>query len=219
MTLQYFGHPFSSYTWKGEIALIEKGLDYEFRMIGPDNPDNFVELQQHSPTGKFPLLIDGDTALFEASIIIEYLDHKFPHAPRLIPTDFDSALQVRKMDRVFDLHVMNKMQETVANALRPEEQRNPAILEEVKVALERIYAWLNTELVGHDWATSYGFSMADCAAAMSLFYADWVHQIGDDYPVLKAYRARLLARPSVSQCVEAARPYRAYFPLGAPDRD
>ena len=61
--------------------------------------------------------------------------------------------------------------------------------------------------------------LADCAAAPALFYADWVHEIDPKFETLRAYRARLLARPSVSQCVEAARPYRAYFPLGAPDRD
>ena len=62
-------------------------------------------------------------------------------------------------------------------------------------------------------------TMADCAAAPSLFYADWVHQIPDTYENLRAYRARLLAHPTISRCVEEARPYRPYFPLGAPDRD
>ncbi|MDP3320291.1 MAG: glutathione S-transferase family protein, partial [Bosea sp. (in: a-proteobacteria)] len=60
---------------------------------------------------------------------------------------------------------------------------------------------------------------ADCAAAPSLFYADWVHEIDAAYPDTRAYRARLLARPSVARAVEAARPYRHLFPLGAPDRD
>ena len=63
------------------------------------------------------------------------------------------------------------------------------------------------------------FSMADCAAAPSLFYADWVRQISEAFPAVRAYRARLLARPSMARCVEEARPYRHYFPLGAPDRD
>lgn len=219
MTLQYFGHPFSSYTWKGEIALIEKGVNYEFRMIDPNHPKNAAELQKHSAAGKFPVLVDGDAALFESSIIIEYLDHHYPQTPRLIPDDFDAALEVRTFDRIFDLHVMNKMQEAVVDMLRPEDQHNPAILEAVKAAFESIYDWLNTALEGREWATPYGFTLADCAAAPSLFYADWVHQISDDYPTLKAYRARLLARPSVKQCVDAARPYRPFFPLGAPDRD
>ena len=61
--------------------------------------------------------------------------------------------------------------------------------------------------------------MADCAAAPSLFYADWVHRIPESYPVLRAYRTRLLARPSFARCVEDAHQYRPLFPLGAPDRD
>ena len=63
------------------------------------------------------------------------------------------------------------------------------------------------------------FSLADCAAAPALFYADWVDRIPEALGNLKAYRARLLAHPAVSKSVEGARPYRAYFPLGAPDRD
>jgi len=86
-------------------------------------------------------------------------------------------------------------------------------------ALDTIYAWLEVRLTGREWASSHGFSLADCAAAPSLFYADWVHPIPETLPVLRAYRARLNARPSVSHCIEAARPYRHYFPLGAPDRD
>jgi glutathione S-transferase len=61
--------------------------------------------------------------------------------------------------------------------------------------------------------------MADCAAAPALFYADWAHPIGDACPNVTAYRRRLLARPSVARAVDEARPFRNYFPLGAPDRD
>ena len=85
--------------------------------------------------------------------------------------------------------------------------------------LERAYAWLDHELAGRTWALGNDFTMADCAAAPSLFYADWVHRIPETYPVLRAYRTRLLARPSFARCVEEARPYRPLFPLGAPDRD
>ena len=80
-------------------------------------------------------------------------------------------------------------------------------------------AWLDQRLAGREWATDHGFSLADCAAAPALFYADWSHPIDDRFVTLKAYRARLLARPSMARVVDEARPYRAYFPLGAPDRD
>ena len=85
--------------------------------------------------------------------------------------------------------------------------------------LDRSYAWLDRRLAGHDWAAGGRFSIADCAAAPALFYADWVHPIGNAYPTLAAYRARLLARPSVARVVDEARSYRHFFPLGAPDRD
>ena len=85
--------------------------------------------------------------------------------------------------------------------------------------LDRAYAWLDRVLAGRAWAAGDEFSMADCAAAPSLFYADWVHPIPDELANLRAYRQRLLARPSFARAVDEARPYRSYFPPGAPDRD
>jgi len=114
---------------------------------------------------------------------------------------------------------MTAMQQPVAEALRSEGGRKDQALAEAGTALDRAYAWLEGRLAGREWAAGDGFSLADCAAAPSLFYADWVHRIGDDFPNVRAYRARLLARPSFARAVEEARPFRPYFPLGAPDRD
>lgn len=85
--------------------------------------------------------------------------------------------------------------------------------------MDTAYAWLETILGSRSWAAGEAFSMADCAAGPSLFYADWVHAIGPAFPRLRAYRSTLLQRPSFARAVEEARPYRSYFPLGAPDRD
>jgi glutathione S-transferase len=216
--LIYYGHPFSSYTWKVLIALYEKGLDFDYRSVDPAFPDHMAELRAHWPVGQFPLLVHDGTPWFESSIIIEYLDHLAPE-PRLIPQDFDAALKVRFFDRIFDHHVMGQMQQVVNDAIRGPAGHVESIVEGAKARLDTIYAWLDKELAGGGWATPYGFTLADCAAAPSLFYADWVHRIPETYENLRAYRARLLAHPMVSRCVEEARPYRAYFPLGAPDRD
>ena len=216
--LIYYGHPFSSYSWKGQIALYEKGLDFEYRNVDPEFPAHAEQLQALWPVAKFPLLIDGDRTWFETSIIVEYLDRLTPE-PRLIPQDFEAALHVRLLDRVFDNHVMTPMQEVVNDALRGAEHHLPMIVEQAKAKLETIYGWLDRELAAGGWAAPGGFSLADCAAAPSLFYADWVHPIAGTHANLRAYRARLLAHPSVARCVEDARPYRPYFPLGAPDRD
>ena len=216
--LIYYGHPFSSYTWKVLIALYEKEIDFDYRSVDPAFPDHMPELRAHWPVGQFPLLVHDGVPYFESSIIIEYLDH-LAAEPRLIPQDFDAALKVRFFDRIFDNHVMGRMQAVVADAIRGPENHVATIVEQSQAALETVYGWLDKELAGGGWATPHGFTLADCAAAPSLFYADWVHQIPERYENLRAYRARLLAHPSISRCVEDARPYRPYFPLGAPDRD
>ena len=217
MTLQLYGHRFSSYTWKALIPFYEKDLDFTFQMLGPDQPENNERLSELSPMGKFPLLVDDEHCLFEASIIVEYLD-RVAAEPRMIPTDPACALRVRMLDRMFDNYVMNVMQIVVEDAMTPEQLRRPDRVAKAKANLETIYGWLNTR-IGEEWAIGEIFTLADCAAAPSLFYADWVHPIAKAYGSLRSYRARLLARPSVARCVEDARPYRHLFPLGAPDRD
>jgi glutathione S-transferase len=219
MVIQLFGHPFSSYTWKALIPFYENGTPFDFRMLSPDHPENGVELARRSAMGKFPLLVDGETAVFEATAIIEYLEAFHPGPVTLIPADSKAAVHVREMDRVFDNYVMSAVQAIVANALRPEEHRDPYGVDQARAGLDRIYAWLDRALTGREWACGRDFTLADCAAAPSLFYADWAHPIPDRLTTLKAYRTRLLARPSVARCIDEARPYRAYFPLGAPDRD
>ncbi|ODT92031.1 MAG: glutathione S-transferase [Sphingobium sp. SCN 64-10] len=220
MSYQLFAHPFSSYSWKAMIAFHEKGLAYDLQMV--EDQDVMARLRRHWPLGKFPVLVDSDgeggAPVIEATTIIEYLDLRHGERAPLIPANAVDALDVRFMDRVFDNHVMTPMQAIVTEAL-PGITPDPARVERAGQALDTIYGWLEVRLAGREWACSHGFSLADCAAAPSLFYADWVRPIPESFPLLRAYRARLNARPSVARCIEGARPYRHYFPLGAPDRD
>ncbi len=217
--LELYGHPFSSYTWKAEIALLEKGVPYTFKPLGPDQAKNGEALRAHWPLGKFPLLVDDGRPVAESSIIIEYLDLHHPGSTTLIPQAPEAALKARFLDRVFDNHVMTPMQAVVNEYLIDANAPDQTRIARAHAALDTVYTWLDEKLGSGPWACGTDFTIADCAAAPSLFYADWVHRIDPVYRSLAAYRARLLARPSVAQCVEAARPYRAFFPLGAPDRD
>lgn len=216
--LALYGHSFSSYTWKAQIALHAIGLDYDFREIDADHPEHYAYIQAHGgPLGKFPVLQDGDTAVFESTSIVEYLALHHPGDTQLIPGDPDAAIAMRMVDRVFDNYVMNQMNVVVVEHLRDAENPDRARCEEARAALRRSYAWLE------QWLEFYhggdGITLIECAAAPSLFYADWVAPIGDEFPLLKAFRAHLLALPEVSRCVEAARSFRPNFPPGAPDRD
>ena len=138
---------------------------------------------------------------------------------QLIPGDPDLAIEARMMDRVFDNYVMTPQGKCVFDAMRPADSRDPLGVAEAKTMLETSYAWLDDRMAGREWAVGDDFTLADCAAAPSLFYADWTHPIPETHKNLQAYRARLLARPSFARCVDEARYFRAYFPLGAPDRD
>jgi glutathione S-transferase len=155
----------------------------------------------------------------ETSIIIEYLQLNHPGPVRLLPEDPAAALDVRFLDRFFDLHIMDAAQHAVDGAITgdPVKRADGMALSEGK--LGRSYAWLDGALAGRQWAAGDAFTLADCAAAPALFYADWVYPIADAYPVLRAYRSRLLERPSFARAVDEARPFRPLFPLGAPDRD
>lgn len=219
MSLQLFGHPFSSYTMKALIALYENETPFDFRKLGPDQPENTAELARRWRVARFPLLVDGEAVVFETSAIIEHLTAFHPGPMPLIPANAKAAVPVRMLDRVFDSHVMGPVQTIVFNARRPEEARDPYGVAQARTALDTIYAWLDHALAGRQWAAGDAFTLADAAAAPALFYADWVQPIGEDRTVLKAYRARLLARPSFARCVDDARPYRPFFPLGAPNRD
>ena len=217
MSLTLYSHPFSSYCQKVLVALWEKDIPFAYRHL--EEPGAGEELKQLWPIGKFPVLVDGDRTLIESTIIIEYLDLGHPGPTPLIPEDREAALETRFMDRFFDNYVMSAMQQPVAEALRAEGGRREQALEEARIALDKAYAWLEQRLSGRTWAAGETFGLADCAAAPSLFYADWVHPIGEAFPTVRAYRSRLLERPSFARAVEEGRPYRHYFPLGAPDRD
>ena len=206
MALVLHGHPFSSYTQKVLIALYETATPFTWRVL--DGPPAFEELGKLWPMRMMPVLVDDGVPFIESSIIIEHV------AAQLVP-----SLEVRFLDRFFDNYVMSPMQRVVGNQLRPEADRDPYGVTEAKKRLDVSYAWLERMIKGRKWAAGDEFTLADCAAAPSLFYADWVHEIGAEFTEVRAYRRRLLRRPSFARAVDEARPFRKFFPLGAPDRD
>ncbi len=214
--LALYGHPFSSYTWKALIPLYAAGGDFEFREVGPDFPDHTNFVQRAHPAGKFPVLCDGETTAIEATAIVEYLAQRYPEAG-FIPLDPAEAMKVRMLDRVFDNYVMANMQRVVTAHIANSENPDPAETEAGRQGLRRAYRWLERWLEAN--ALPPHVSLITCAAAPSLFYADWVEPIPGDAPRLAALRAEVLALPAVSRCVEDARPFRGWFPPGAPDRD
>ena len=226
MTLALYGHPFSSYTWKALIALYANDTPFEFREIDASVPKYESFTGKAHPSGQFPVLADGDAVVVETSSIIEYLAVHHPGPAPLIPADPAKAVVARMIDRVFDQYVMGNMQRVIAAFFVDKDDpaaggmRDEPFEPEIaagKAGLRRAYGWLERWLSQN--ALPPHVSLVTCAAAPSLFYADWVEPIPGDCTRLAALRAELLALPEVARCVEDARPYRAFFPFGAPDRD
>ena len=217
MSLILYAHPFAAYCWKVLIALYENGTPFRYRIV--EDAAAFAELEALWPLKKFPVLKDGEVSVIESSVIIEHLMLRHPGTVRLIPDDIDVALKARFMDRFFDNYVMTPMQTLVSDRMRTQAERDVKGVANAMKMLDVAYGWLEEQLTPQTWAAGSTFSLADCSAAPALFYADWVHPVGDRFPGVLAYRTRALARPSVSRVVEEARPFRKLFPQGAPDRD
>ena len=218
MMLKLYAHPLSSYCHKALVALYENATPFEFVMLDGSEPaaSEFAALW---PMKRFPLLTDGERIVPESTAIIEYLGVHHPGPVRLIPDDPDAAIEVRMMDRFFDNYVMNQQARVVFDCIRPDGTHDPYGVTEAKAMLDTAYAWLDGWMEGREWAAG-AFSLADCAAAPALLYADWTYAIPERFANVWAYRTRLLARPSYARALDEARPYRHYFPLGAPtDRD
>lgn len=215
MTLKLFLHPLSSYCQKAETAFYEKGVPFETSMLDGSEPvaGQFAALW---PMGKFPIVEDDGKLVFEATGIIEYLEVKYPDTPRLIPADPASAAEVRMWDRFFDNYINYPQQRLIYQAIgrEPDDGESGA---RWKAELDKAYAFLDRRMEGREWAAADQFSLADCAAAPALLYADWTHAMPRDFTNLWAYRDRLLARPSYARALDEARPYRHMFPLGAPE--
>lgn len=212
LTLHY--HPLSSFCQKVLMALYENDTPFERQIVDLGDPGQRAAFLELWPIGKFPVLRDhlrGRTVP-ESSIIIEYLAQHYPGYPPLVPMDPDHARQSRMHDRFFDLNLQVPMQKIVGDRLRPEGQKDAFGVAQARTALQTALGMVDGDMATKTWAMGQTFSMADCAAAPALYYANLVMPFGQSHPQAMRYFERLLARPSFARVVEEAAPYRHMFP-------
>lgn len=210
------GHPLSSYFQKAAIAFYETGTPFRLEMLADlSDPAERARFQALWPIGKMPVLEDTrrGRVVAESSIVIEYIATHEPGAARLLPKDPDEALRVRLMDRIFDLHVQAPMQRYSDYRREVPGARDEAIPEVVKAQLATAYGFIEREIEGRAWAAGETFTMADCAAAPALFYADRIVPLKDNHPKVAAYYERLKARPGYARALEESAPFLQYVPF------
>jgi glutathione S-transferase len=218
MTLRLYFHPFSSFCQKVLIALYENYTPFEREIVDLGNPAA-AAFRTLWPIGKFPVLRDDskDQTVPESSIIIEYLAEHYPGICELVPRDRDLARETRLSDRFFDLYLHVPMQKVVTDRLRPEGKSDPHGVEQAMSLMRTALGLLDAKIGSNTWAMGERLTMADCAAAPPLFYANLVIPLDENYKQTAAYLHRLMERPSFARVIEEAKPYRHFFPIKGAD--
>jgi glutathione S-transferase len=214
MSLTLHFHPLSSFCHKVLIALYENGTPFTPNIVNLQDEGERAALRKLWPIGKFPVLRDDarDRVVPESSVIIEYLDQHYPGKTKFIPADADAARQMRLRDRYFDLHIHLPMQKIVGERLRPADKKDAYGVDEARDLMGRALGALEAQMASRTWAMGDDFTMADCAAAPALFYADKISPLAEKYPNVAAYLGRLTQRPSYARALKEAEPYFKYFP-------
>lgn len=216
MALKLHLHPLASYCWKALIAFYENGVSFEPVIVDLMDATSRAAFLELSPMGKMPVLRDearGRTVP-ESTIVIEYVDSFYPSRQSLIPADPELALQVRLVDRFYDLYVHEPMQKIVLDRLRPEGEKDPYGVQAARAQLDTAYGMIEKDMARKRWAVGEAFTLADCAAMPALFYAGKVAPIVEKYPETARYLDRLVERPSVARVLREAQPYFEMFPPG-----
>ena len=214
MALVLHFHPLSSFCQKVVVALYEKGTAFTPHLVDLMTEGPRAAFYELWPIGKFPVLRDDERNLTvpESSVIIEYIDRLRPGGTKLIPDDFDAALRARQWDRVFDLYVNVPMQKIVGDRMRPQDKKDPFGVAEARALIQRALTVVERAVAAQPFAAGDAFTMADCAAAPALFYADMVAPFAETHPATAAYLQRLKERPSFARALEEAKPYLHLVP-------
>lgn len=204
--MQLYYHPLSPYSQKVLIACYEKRITFIPDIVDLKNPAERKAFCKIYPLGKIPLLItDKGRMIPESSIIIEYFDMTFTRTPNLIPVDIEQSRQVRFKDRMHDLYLNDPTITILFETRKPATEQDPALINKSRHTLDVMYEFLNNELNNHTWSNGENFSLADCAAAPALFYAQRVHPF-TKFPVIKAYFSRLMGRQSFQKVIKETEP-------------
>ncbi len=214
MSLTLYFHPLSSFCHKVLISLYENDTPFVPHLVNLQDEAAAAAFKKIWPIGKFPVLRDDDKnrTVAESSIIIEYLDQHYPGRTRLIPHDVEKARETRMADRFYDLHVHHMMQKIISDRLRPQGQKDIFGVDDAKKRLWVALEMIESDMAGKRWAVDDTFSMADCAAAPALFYADVAMPFRATHKAVAGYLDRLMERPSYARALKEAEPYFAMIP-------
>lgn len=189
--------PASSYSQRVLIALYEKKLSFTPIQVNLFESSSRKKYQKINPFAKIPTLeTDNGEIIFEACIIIEYLESQFPQQPRLLNPK--QIREIRMLERIIDVYINGGREALFADSQRTLELRGGKEVVKKQRLLETACIFLEDKLQNRTWLAGEKFSLADCAAAPTLAYLRLVYDY-QHLPNLTNYVQRLEARPSVAK--------------------
>jgi len=202
--MKLYYNPISTYSQKTLLAFYEKGLEFEPNIVALMDPEAREAYREVYPLGKIPcLVLDDGHIIPESSIIIEYIDNMAE--PRLIDGDAEQTRKIRFKDRMLDLYLNDSVVTLLFQSMKPEEQKDQERIDTAKFRVDTIYSFMEHELGQNQYAQGNTFTMADCAAAPALFYAELLAPFAE-HKNISAYWARLKERESVQKTQSDAKP-------------
>ncbi|MGH8112337.1 MAG: glutathione S-transferase family protein [Rhodanobacteraceae bacterium] len=182
----------------------ELGIEYELIPTAPfSEAARSPEFRALNPTGKVPVLVDGDVVLTESSAIQLYLAEKFPEAG-LIPRGIAERAQMYRWIFFLVTEIEQPLWRIARNTvIYAEARRIPADIEMATGECKAMLAVLEKHMQGREYLVGDRLSVADLNAAYTL---DWAREAGmlEEAPVLRAYVEKMYARPKAPSTIAAA---------------
>lgn len=204
MSLKVFELPLSAYVQKVKIALYEKGIPFDRVFIDPSEKGDGLEYQEFvlaSPRREVPVLTDGATRLADSTVILEYLDERYP-SPRLLPEAADERARVRMLEEMMDTEyeaVNWGISEVKVFERAPDEQAAKLLIR-ASLQLQRLWNRLERELEGRHWMNGREFGRGDVVVYPHIAGSQGLgYPLSDRHPRLMDWEKRVAGRSSVKR--------------------
>lgn len=210
-----YEHPLSPYSQKCKMALTEKGVPFELRLpekfgTGSTTDRGFVE---RNPRHEVPALVDGEARIFDSTIILEYIEEKWPQPP-LLSKDPAERARVRMIEDVMDTQyeAINWGIMEVVSFKRAEGALRDKLLAAAAAQTAKAQTWLERELGGREWFNGESFGWADLAVVPHLLNSARFGNAPKEGTPLAGWLARASARPSVAAMVDQGKEWLKVAP-------
>lgn len=193
----------SPYSAKVRAALYEKEITFDPIEV-PFGRTGFLakppEMLRINPRGQVPVLIDGEVALYDSTVILEYLEDRYPKPP-LAPREPAARAVCRQLEDFGDELTGGPSADLVDELWTKTDPatRDAARVKQGQEEMQRAYARLDRQLEGREWLCG-AFSVADLACFVPVSFAGFIgHGPGEEHTRLRAWIARISERPSVAR--------------------